>query len=56
MSTSDINPGECVKDVLFTEDTLEVLYAFTCRVNMVDAPPPYQPVSRSFLPLIMSAP
>ena len=24
MSTSDINAGECVKDVLFTEDTLSV--------------------------------
>jgi len=56
MSTSDINPGECVKDVLFTEDTLEVLYAFTRLVNMVNDPPPYRPASRSFLPLIMSAP
>ncbi len=34
----------------------EVLYAFTSLVNMVDSPPPYQPVSRSFLPLIMAAP
>jgi hypothetical protein len=34
----------------------EVLYAFTSLVNMVDDPPPYQPVSRSFLPLVMSAP
>ena len=34
----------------------EVLYAFTSLVNMVDDPPPYQPVSRSFLPLIMAAP
>ena len=34
----------------------EVLYAFTRMVNMVDDPPPYQPVSRSFLPLIMGAP
>jgi len=34
----------------------EVLYAFTSLVNMVDNPPPYQPVSRSFLPLVMRAP
>jgi pimeloyl-ACP methyl ester carboxylesterase len=34
----------------------EVLYAFASLVNMVDSPPPYQPVSRSFLPLIMAAP
>ena len=34
----------------------EVLYAFTSLVNMVDDPPPYQPVSRSFLPLVMAAP
>jgi len=34
----------------------EVLYAFYRLVDMVNNPPPYQPVSRSFLPLIMRAP
>lgn len=33
----------------------EVLYAFYRLVDMVNNPPPYQPVRRSFLPLVMRA-
>jgi pimeloyl-ACP methyl ester carboxylesterase len=34
----------------------ELLYAFYRLVDMVNNPPPYRPVSRSFLPLILNAP
>ena len=34
----------------------EVLYAFYRLVDMVNNPPPYQPVKRAFLPLVMRAP
>jgi pimeloyl-ACP methyl ester carboxylesterase len=33
----------------------EVLYAFYRLVDMVNNPPPYQPVKRAFLPLVMRA-
>jgi pimeloyl-ACP methyl ester carboxylesterase len=34
----------------------EVLYAFYRLADMVNNPPPYQPVKRAFLPLVMRAP